>query len=134
MLIQKYYDAMIVIPSSKCLIPSASRHIRRYLTTNNKHLPALKRILSAGAQTPTGHSTNSLSDPKDTKLFTPTGNEYLPVACIDGDTILQEAGFIRRKRDCVGTPVNNAAVAIIQLLMIPFTIGLTPKSRYPHHW
>ncbi|OQY21542.1 MAG: peptide synthase [Desulfobacteraceae bacterium 4572_35.2] len=99
--------------------PALLRRVASQGLHQNKKLPTLKRVISAGAPVPATvleQFGSMLSD--DANIYTPYGaTEALPVCSIDSKTILSQTRQLTDKGHgiCVGQPVANLAVKIITI-------------------
>ncbi|MCK5667824.1 MAG: AMP-binding protein [Gammaproteobacteria bacterium] len=99
--------------------PALLNRVGRYGEQQNKKLPGLKRVLSAGAPVPASvmkRFADMLND--DAQVFTPYGaTESLPVSSIGSDEVLQSTckNTEEGKGVCVGLPVNNIDLKIIKI-------------------
>jgi len=105
--------------------PALLNRVGRYGQQQNKKLPGMKRILSAGAPVPAKvikRITGMLND--GVQVFTPYGaTESLPVSSIGSDEVL---GSTCRKTEkgrgiCVGFPIENIDLKIINISDDPIT-------------
>lgn len=99
--------------------PALIRRVGRHGNKNNRKLPTLRRVISAGAPVPLDalrRFQSLLSD--GISIHTPYGaTEALPVASIDSQTILASTGERTSLGHgvCVGCPVPDVSVRIIQI-------------------
>jgi acyl-CoA synthetase (AMP-forming)/AMP-acid ligase II len=99
--------------------PALLRRVAGQGAQQNKKLPTLKRVISAGAPVPATvleQFGSLLGD--GVKIYTPYGaTESLPVCSIDSDTILNETRELTDTGHgiCVGQPVPNLEVKIIAI-------------------
>ncbi len=105
--------------------PALLNRVGRYGEQQNKKLPGMKRILSAGAPVPAKiikRITDMLND--GVQVFTPYGaTESLPVSSIGSDEVLGSTCHETEKGKgiCVGFPVENIDLKIINISDDPIT-------------
>jgi acyl-CoA synthetase (AMP-forming)/AMP-acid ligase II len=103
--------------------PALLNRVGRYGEKQNKKLPNMKRVLSAGAPVPAKVLkcfADMLND--DAQVFTPYGaTESLPVSSIGSDEVLGSTSHETEKGKgvCVGLPVDNIDLKIIRIADIP---------------
>ena len=117
---QTLYDAMIKYEITNAFAsPALWKPFAKWCVENNKKLPLLKRILSAGAPIPPvlhQQFTNVLSE--GVEVHTPYGaTESLPVATIGSKEVLEDTQFRTEAGEgtCVGMPVPDITVRIITI-------------------
>ncbi|MFC1587144.1 fatty acid CoA ligase family protein [Planctomycetota bacterium] len=99
--------------------PAIWDRVSQYCQEKEIKLPAIKRILMAGAPVPgnlVGDFREFLADGAD--VYTPYGaTECLPLACISGREICAETEKLTRLGAgvCVGQPMSNLSVKIIRI-------------------
>ncbi|MCD6526934.1 MAG: AMP-binding protein [Desulfuromonas sp.] len=97
--------------------PALLRRVAAQGCRQNKKLPTLKRVISAGAPVPATvleQFSTMLND--TTEIFTPYGaTESLPVCSINSRTVLNETRFLtdQGKGICVGQPVIDLHIITI---------------------
>jgi len=105
--------------------PALLNRVGRYGEQQNKNLPGMKRILSAGAPVPAKiikRVAGMLND--GVQVFTPYGaTESLPVSSIGSDEVLGSTCQETKKGKgiCVGFPVENIDLKIINISDDPIT-------------
>ena len=105
--------------------PALLNRVGRYGEQQNKKLPGLKRVLSAGAPVPASvmkRFADMLND--DAQVFTPYGaTESLPVSSIGSNEVLQSTcqKTDEGKGVCVGFPVDNIDLKIIRIINEPIS-------------
>ncbi len=103
--------------------PALIDRVGRYGVANRVSLPSLKRVISAGAPVPSAvleRFSTMLSS--GAQIFTPYGaTEALPVTSIGSAEILQETAARTDGGEgvCVGRPVENMRVRIIEITDLP---------------
>jgi len=99
--------------------PALLGRVGRYGAERGITLPAMKRVISAGAPVPAGVLERfSRLLPPDGEIFTPYGaTESLPVSSIGSREILGETSHAtaQGRGICVGLPVSGIEVAIIPI-------------------
>ncbi len=99
--------------------PALWNTVSRYCETNNKKIPQIKTVLSAGAPVPPHVIRRVMASVGEgAKFFTPYGaTESLPVACADSDMVLGETAAQTEvgKGTCVGNKFPLIEWRVIQI-------------------
>jgi acyl-CoA synthetase (AMP-forming)/AMP-acid ligase II len=98
--------------------PALLNRVGRYGTERNLKLPALRRVVSAGAPVP-GRVVREMTGMLEGGTFyTPYGaTEALPVTCITGDEILTDTQALTDdgRGVCVGKPLSSIDARVIRI-------------------
>jgi len=99
--------------------PALLKTISQYGVEHSVFLPSLKQVVSAGAPV-SAHTLRKMKKlmPKTSKIWTAYGaTEALPISFIEGNEIIEETSQLTEigKGICVGVPVKNLDVRIIQI-------------------
>jgi len=99
--------------------PALWKPFAKWCIDNNKKLPTLKRVLSAGAPIPPAlHNNFRNIIVEEAEIHTPYGaTESLPVATIGSKEVLEDTQYQTEKGGgtCVGHPVSEITVRIISI-------------------
>ena len=106
--------------------PALLNRLGRYAASHPIKLPALKRVISAGAPVPAVVLRRFAAMlPEDAEIFTPYGaTEALPVSSIGSREVLGETGAMTGDGHgvCIGRPVKSITLAIIPITDDPVDV------------